>query len=66
MTLSKGGVSIPPSVREKGKARAKALGLGSFSAYVTALIEADCSAPDAPFVVYPRKLAKKSERIKPT
>ena len=47
-----GGVSIPREVRVAGIARAKALGLRSFSAYLTLLVQNDTRAPDEPFVIH--------------
>ena len=55
---TKGGISLPPGLREEGMLRAERLGLRSFSEYVSALILADLEAPDEPFVIYPRKLKK--------
>ena len=49
---TKGGVSLPREVRAGGTARAKALGLPSFSAYVALLIQNDLRAPEKPFVIY--------------
>ena len=49
---TKGGVSLPREVRSAGVARAKELGLGSFSSYDALLIQNDLRAPDAPLVIY--------------
>ena len=54
---TKGGVSLPRELRVAGVARAKALGLDSFSRYVALLIQNDLRAPDQPFVVLtPKRL----------
>lgn len=55
----KGGVSIPNDVRRAGVARAKALGLRSFSAYLTLLVQNDTRAPDEPFVIFTPAKAKR-------
>lgn len=51
-SVNKSSVSLPRELRAAGIARAKDLGLPSFSAYVALLIQNDLRAPDAPFVIY--------------
>ncbi|HLP07902.1 MAG TPA: hypothetical protein VK178_07030 [Opitutaceae bacterium] len=58
-SVNKSSVSLPRETRAAGTARAKELGLRSFSAYVALLIQNDLRAPDAPFVIYgPTKLKR--------
>ena len=49
--VTKSSVSLAREIRAAGTARAKALGLPSFSSYVALLIQNDLRAPDAPLVV---------------
>ncbi len=52
LKVNKSSVSLPRQVRADGTARAKELGLPSFSAYVSLLIQNDLRAPDAPLVIH--------------
>ena len=56
--VNKSSVSLPRELRAAGTARAKALGLPSFFAYVALLIQNDLRAPDQPFVVLTSKALK--------
>lgn len=51
-SVNKSSVSLPRELRSAGTARAKELGLSSFSQYVALLIQNDLRAPEAPLVVY--------------
>lgn len=50
-SVNKSSISLPRELRAAGVARAKDLGLPSFSAYVALLIQNDLRAPDQPLVV---------------
>ncbi len=51
-SVNKSSISLPRELRAAGVARAKDLGLPSFSAYVAILIQNDLRAPEEPLVIH--------------
>lgn len=51
-SVNKSSISLPRELRAAGVARAKDLGIPSFSAYVAILIQNDLRAPEQPLVIH--------------